>query len=340
MGNTTLGEHQYQQAIAAIESESATSWEKAEMLMQIAMGLQQKPKSSHDLHNAVDLYDRALQLCRDKDTELAARIRARKGTALQSIPAGNADYLLRAQIEFEAALAMLEGTGAAEEIAEINMNLGLVLQNLAAFNKAAMSAAIHAYQNALRTFKRTIFPTEYAILHNNLATAYLSIPMSDERAKMREALAVQSFEEALKVVSIAEQPSEYAMLQNNLGNALQYASSSHVTENNLRALEAYAEALRVRTATDTPLEYANTICNQANCLRNLPDNIENPAAGNIENRLKAETLYREAKEIFQAFGDTEKVAVIHAALTEIQLDAGAGTAGPQTGKDFGENRIY
>ena len=30
---------------------------------------------------------------------------------------------------------------------------------------------------------------------------------------------------------------EYAMLQNNLGNALQYASSSHTAENNLRALD-------------------------------------------------------------------------------------------------------
>ena len=65
---------------------------------------------------------------------------------------------------------------------------------------------------------------------------------------MREALAVQAFEEGLKVVSLVDHPSEYAMLQNNLGNALQYASSSHVVENNLRALDAYDEARAVAAA--------------------------------------------------------------------------------------------
>ena len=54
------------------------------------------------------------------------------------------------------------------------------------------------------------------------------MPFTDERGKMREALAVQAFEEGLKVVNLIDHPSEYAMLQNNLGNALQYASSSHV----------------------------------------------------------------------------------------------------------------
>ncbi|WP_227651756.1 hypothetical protein, partial [Klebsiella pneumoniae] len=79
------------------------------------------------------------------------------------------------------------------------------------------------------------------------ATAFLSMPMTDERGKMREALAVQAFEEGLKVVNLIDYPTEYAMLQNNLGNALQYVSSSHTLENNLRALDAYDEALKVRT---------------------------------------------------------------------------------------------
>ncbi|MEX7342288.1 hypothetical protein AB2C95_32270, partial [Pseudomonas aeruginosa] len=73
---------------------------------------------------------------------------------------------------------------------------------------------------------------------------------------MREALAVQAFEEGLKVVNLIDYPTEYAMLQNNLGNALQYVSSSHTLENNLRALDAYDEALKVRTRETTPLEYA------------------------------------------------------------------------------------
>jgi hypothetical protein len=109
------------------------------------------------------------------------------------------------------------------------------------------------------------------------------VPFSDERSKMREAVAVQAFEEGLKVVNIIDHRSEYAMLQNNLGNALQYASSSHVAQNNLRALDAYDEALKVRTREAAPLQYANTIANRANCLWNLPDDPEHPEDGNRAN---------------------------------------------------------
>ena len=75
------------------------------------------------------------------------------------------------------------------------MNLGVVLQSLAGHGRARITDAISAYQRALRTFDRTRHQEEFAILQNNLATAFLSMPFTDERAKMREALAVQAFEE-------------------------------------------------------------------------------------------------------------------------------------------------
>jgi hypothetical protein len=96
------------------------------------------------------------------------------------------------------------------------------------------------------------------------------------------------------------------MLQNNLGNALQYASSSHAVENNLRALDAYDEALKVRTRETTPIEYANTIANKANCLSNLPDEFERPDAGNRGNLTQARAYYAEAREIFVSHGELDK----------------------------------
>jgi hypothetical protein len=51
-----------------------------------------------------------------------------------------------------------------------------------------MTDAIAAYQRALRTFDGKRAPVEFAILQNNLATAFLSLPSSDETAKMHEAL--------------------------------------------------------------------------------------------------------------------------------------------------------
>lgn len=309
-------------ALAAVGSEAASLTEKVDMLMEIAMGLQIRPKAADDIYAAIMLYERALNLLGAEFYLERARITARMGTALQSVPSETGDYLQKARDAYESARKILRDHGTAEEAAELEMNLGLVLQSLAGLNLAPITEAISAYQRSLRTFDAKAHPKEYAILQNNLATAFLSIPFTDERAKMREALAVQSFEEGLKVVTLIDHPSEYAMLQNNLGNALQYASSSHVVENNLRALEAYDEALKVRTRTSTPLEYANTIANKANCLWNLPDNPEAPAAGNAGNLALAAQLYKEAQDIFVERGETGKASIVADAVSQISEELG------------------
>jgi hypothetical protein len=169
----------------------------------------------------------------------------------------------------------------------------------------------------LRTFDKTAYPKEFAIVQNNLATAFLSIPFTDDTGKMREALAVQAFEEGLKVVTLIDHPVEYAMLQNNLGNALQYVSSSHRVENGFRALEAYDEALKVRTLRDMPEAYANTIANKANCLSNLPDDPENPESGNPRNVMAAIALLREAQGIFVTRGAGDKARAVAEAIAEM-----------------------
>ena len=304
-------------ALAAADDADATPAERAEMLMEIAMGLQQRPKSPDQLHAAVSLYDKAIAITPEDEHLLRARVIARKGTALQAIPEDGTQALEQARAAFEQAIPTLVDFGKPEELAEAEMNLGVVVQNLASAGRARITDAISAYQRALRTFDAKRFPQEYAILQNNLATAFMAIPFTDERSKMREALAVQAFEEGLKVVNIIDHPSEFAMLQNNLGNALQYASSSHVVENNLRALDAYDEALKVRTRDTTPIEYANTVSNKANCLWNLPDDPEHPEHGNRGNLVQARASYEEAREIFIAHGDREKARLTSEALDQI-----------------------
>jgi tetratricopeptide (TPR) repeat protein len=313
-------ESEVQAALAAVEAEAASLTEKIEMLMEMAMGLQIRPKTADDLQQAILLYEKALTLCPAELFLLRGRLHARLATALQALPADDLSPLKQAQRNLEAARDILRHDGGAEEMAEIEMNLGLVLQSLANVNAAPITAAISAYQRALRTFDAKAFPKEYAILQNNLATAFLSIPFTDERAKMREALAVQAFQDGLKVVDLIEHPSEYAMLQNNLGNALQYVSSSHSIENCLRALDAYDEALKVRTRATTPAEYANTIANYANCLRNLPDDIERPEQGNRDNLKKALAHYREAAEIFAGFGEAQKCRAVEDMIADIEVE--------------------
>ncbi len=307
-------------ALAAVEADDASLTEKIEMLMEMAMGLQTRPKTPDHLQQAILLYEKALELCPAELYLLRGRLHARLATALQAVPADDLTPLKDAQHNLEAARDILNHDGAREEMAEIEMNLGLVLQSLAGANAAPITAAIAAYQRALRTFDAKAFPKEYAILQNNLATAFLSIPFSDERAKMREALAVQAFQEGLKVVNLIDHPSEYAMLQNNLGNALQYVSSSHSIENCLRAMDAYDEALKVRTRATTPAEYANTIANYANCLRNLPDDVARPEYGNRKNLDQALQHYREAAEIFAAIGEAQKVGIVGEMIAEIEAE--------------------
>ena len=311
----TVAESQFAAALEAAEDPQASPEERAEMLMEIAMSLQLKPKSPRQLRDAVTLYGRALE--QQPSALLAARIRSRMGTALQSIPQGSGDTLKQASQCYESAMSELVANGKPEEGAEAQMNLGLALQGLAGLGMARIQDAIQCYHRALRVFTRETYPQEFAILHNNLAIAYLAIPAADERARMREALAVQSFEEVLKVISLIDHPSEYAMIQNNLGNALQYAASGHCLENNLRALAAYDEALKVRNPRDTPVEYANTIANMANVLRNLPS--EGPVANEIEPHVRASQLYQEARALFQQHGLDDRAELMTAAIREMSV---------------------
>jgi len=309
----TVAESQFAAALEAAEDPQASHEERAEMLMEMAMSLQLKPKSPRQLDDAVTLYGRALE--QQPSPLLAARIRSRLGTALQSIPDGGADALKQARECYEAALPQLRASGKPEEVAEVQMNLGLALQGLAGLGLGRIQDAIQCYHRALRVFTRETHPQEFAILHNNLAIGYLAIPAADERARMREALAVQSFEEVLKVITLIDHPSEYAMIQNNLGNALQYAASGHSLENNLRALAAYEEALKVRNPRDTPVEYANTIANMANVLRNLSP--ADSASDVVEPLTRATQLYQEARALFEQHGLSERVGLMTAALEEI-----------------------
>ena len=343
---SNLAQHQYRQALDAAEAGAAGDAEKVDMLMEMAMGLQQRPKNRQQLLDAIALYERAERLCAESpqlkpDPLLLARVRARKGTAWQAVPSADAGNLRKALICFEAALETLSvAQSTAAEAAEVEMNRGLSLQSLAAFHQAPIADAIAAYQRALRVFTKDKHPTEFAILHNNLATAFLSMPMTDERGKMREALAVQSFESALQVVTLVDHPAEYAMLQNNLGNALQYASTSHAMENNYRALQAYDEALKVRTLADTPQEYANTIANKANCLMNLPDDPQHPAGGNRANLHAARDLYAQARRVFKRHGEFGKCQVADEALSEIAALLGNGAAAADgAAHAFGESRV-
>ncbi|MDZ8055050.1 MAG: hypothetical protein RMX68_005425 [Aulosira sp. ZfuVER01] len=304
-------------AIAAIASESATTEEKIEMLMEMALGFQKKPQTAKDLRNAVSLYYRAYQMCSEDYPLLKAKSLVGMAGTLQIIPDVGSQLLLQAKAGYEEALPILQELATPTEVAEAQMNLGLVLQSLVPFNLARIVDSIKAYHEALRVFTWQEYPQEYAILSNNIAIAYLSMPLASEREYLRQGLAIQTLEIALKHIHLSDHPREYAMLQNNLGNAWQYLVSDHPLENNLRAIAAYDEALKVRNSKDTPLDYANTISNKANALCNLPDEPQKPEVGNLHNLLQASTYYQEAWKIFTQYQQLEQAQLVDQAMQEI-----------------------
>jgi tetratricopeptide (TPR) repeat protein len=303
-----------------IRSSNRPQVEKAEALVELAFDLQKKPRNPQDLYDALALYDEAI--VQAEALPLArARALAGRGAALRRMPGTDTAHLEQAKEALTDALKILAEAGDAEEAAEGEMTLGLVFQALAGAGKAPLEKAVQCYHRALRTFRRETHPREFAVIHNNLATAYLSMKLSPEKDVMREALAVQSFQEALKVVSLIDDPSEYAMLQNNLGNALQATRGNHPYENLQRAIEAYDEALKVRTPYDTPLEYANTISNKANALMNLPDDPNRPDAGNPENLRGAVKLLSEAGQLFEQHGVLDRAQTVEALRDSLLAEA-------------------
>ena len=324
MVTTSLTDTAVKVAISALDSEAATPIEKIEMLLEMAMRLQQKPSDDHPLVQAILLYEHAIDRCGEAYPLLKARAFAGKATALRSLPEEGSEQLLAAKDLYETALPVLTQQGSPEEKAEIQMNLGLVMQSLVPYHRAKLADCIYLYQQALEIFNVKKYPQEYAILQNNIAIAYLSMTSSTGRDDLKQAIAVQTFEQALQSITLIDHPSEYAMLQNNLGNALQYLPSTHPVDNNLRALTAYDEALKVRTAQDTPLAYAHTLANRANVLVNLPDSLDNPEGGNQQHLQQAEAHYREVEQIFVTYGQVsqaETVRQTREALSQAMAEA-------------------
>jgi len=305
---------------ALLEADAVESGTRArvETLLDLSGSLQVRPRSVEELQDAVVLAEHARALAGAELPLLCARASLRIGTALKAMPGGT-EELTAARDALETATRGLRAAhGPETEIADAEMNLGVVIQSLAGAGAARLADALACYQRALPVFTRDAHPAEYAMLQNNLATAYLAMPLVDERAQLREALAVQAFEEGLSVVTLVDHPTEYAMLQNNLGNALQAVTSSHPLDNLQRAVSAYDEALRVRNPRDTPLEYANTVANKASALSALPDDMAEPERPNTRNLATAIELLREAFTLFSDHGAPHQAEAVGMAIADTQ----------------------
>lgn len=220
-----------------------------------------------DPQDASRLLENAIAAAKPVSPLLAAQILGQLAELRSSTPGqGPAraiqDYLAALQLCSRAALDTLR--------ADLWMNLGMCYQESYDGQRGALLEAVRAYQEAVHaayTLDRN--PEMYALAQNNIALAYLSMPVTQASDQLRMGIAVQALREALKVYGKDTHPEMWASVQLNLVNALQYLSSSHPQENLIQAVEIYEELLGLRNKASDPLGYARLLANQANALAHL-----------------------------------------------------------------------
>ncbi|MGB6035937.1 MAG: hypothetical protein WBG42_06690 [Cryomorphaceae bacterium] len=123
-------------------------------------------------------------------------------------------------------------------------------------------AAINAFQDVLKIFKRDTHPQKFADVHHNLALIYSEIPVGTEEKPMWTAFCASSFKEVLAYYTKEKYPYEHAMASHNYATALMDFPPAKIHDNLAKATELFETALEVRTADAYPFERALTLLNQ------------------------------------------------------------------------------
>ncbi len=207
--------------------------------------------------------------------------------------------------DYRQAIEILKRSPLVAATANAQMNLGICYQEMSNGSRGALLEAVKCYQEALKFFARELYPEEFAFLQNNLALAYLSIPLTESSDQLRVAIAIQALREALKVYTKETHGELWASTQLNLANALQYAPTSHPEANLQEAVNLYEEILAVRRPTENPAGYARLLANQGNALAHL---------GIFDHAIPK---LNEARGIFNQIGETDSAASIDEVLAEI-----------------------
>ena len=207
---------------------------------------------------------------------------------------------------YENALQALED---AEDLrlarAELHLALAGVFHEQAVDRPDLLNKAVPHYHSALQLVWREEAPLLWASAHANLATAYLTMPMTEASSQLRLGVAAQSLRSALKVYTREEHPEQWASVQVNLANSLVYTPSSHQTDNLVEAVNLYEAVLAARDRHTDPLGRARVLANQGNVLAHLGD----------FDQAKAK-LY-DARFLFEELGDHESVRTVRGVLDEI-----------------------
>lgn len=250
-----------------------------------------------DVTGALAFLDRAAEAAAGVSEPLRGVLLGASGSISQA-----ADAVSR----YERALRALDGAGDLRVArAELHLALAGVLHEQSVDRPEMLARAVPHYHSALQLVLRAEAPLLWAAAHANLATAYLTMPMTEASSQLRLGVAAQSLRSALKVYTREDHPEQWASVQLNLANSLVYTPSNHQADNLVEAVELYEAVLAARDRHTDPLGRARVLANQGNVLAHLGD----------FDQAKAK-LY-DARFLFEELGDDDSVRTVRGVLDEI-----------------------
>lgn len=216
----------------------------------------------------------------------------------------------------DAAIQGLPLTADRELRAHLQLTRALARQQLAGEDRGALLAVVSDLNEATKVFREESHPELFALCNEQLALAYLVMPMSDQGDRLRLGVAVNALRAALRVFTRQTHPHQWAMTQVNLANALQYLPSVHQQDNLDEAVQLYEEVLQARDPNEDPIGYARILSNQGNALGHLG------VFSDARQRLEL------ARSIFAQEGDADAAATVDDILAGLAEAAGSASVRP------------
>ena len=145
--------------------------------------------------------------------------------------------------------------------------------------------SIVAYKLALQVYTRETFPHDWAVVHNNLASAYQNRLQGDRTSNIEQAVHYGHL--SLQVFTYDKFPEQWSGVYDNLANAYSKRLKGDRADNLEQAIDLYKLALQVRTREAFPKDWAMTHNNLAATYR---QRIRGEKADNLEQAIDSYKL--------------------------------------------------
>ncbi|MBQ0732879.1 hypothetical protein [Aquimarina celericrescens] len=267
------------------------------MNVQLASALMAQFKVPHNqklLDEVQALYQKSIDFYKSKNEKVQAGLLAINASEVANF---KKDFLTSKE-HINKAILYFREEEIPEFLAEATLKKAILLYTWSKNgNPQYYKPAINAFQDALKVFKRSIYPEKFAEIHHNLALIYSEILVSEEEKPIWNAFCASSFKEALAFYSKEQYPYEYATVSHNYATALLNFPPAKLNNNLLKASELFEEALQIRTANTYPFERTLTLLNQLELYWRIPNKNDN------EEQKRHQEMFSKALEIKKLVSD-------------------------------------